>query len=243
MLIINIAVISKMFFLKLFPILLVIVMTGLIKIKTVKALTTCTPDDIECIFISSQYTVYGTVLATNETVASSRDYNATISVNCGYFSFSDPKSDPKDLVGESILVTGFGDRHDKCPDSYPGATVTAGENYLFFLYVNNSASSDKNRIFSVTNPCGGPLALTSPLLKSIANNIVRYPNNVITSLNTATCPTLPAADPNIVAATSTPLATNDIFSNAARTQDIYILSIISTIVAASLIFAVFGSVN
>ncbi|KAJ3281995.1 hypothetical protein HK104_011161 [Borealophlyctis nickersoniae] len=92
----------------------------------------CLPTDVVCRVQKSQYTVLGTVVSvTSNTTAS--DYNATVLIQCVYASVDPTVNTGANIIGQQVLITGFGPARAGCP-SNTGATVKVGTSYIFFLF-------------------------------------------------------------------------------------------------------------
>ncbi|TPX62335.1 hypothetical protein PhCBS80983_g00449 [Powellomyces hirtus] len=175
----------------------------------------CAVSDIVCLSSTAQYTVLANVVSNNanstDPGASPAAYNATVSVSCVYGSFGSGMGTGDGLVGQQVLVTGFGNPRNACPGRI-GAEAPTNFTGIFFIYVANRVGQGQQPVYTVFNPCGGPIVNSPANLLNLQSVLDKNPTNRLLKGNCifptpAPAPAVSGAGPTATAApTNTPLA-------------------------------------
>ncbi|KAI9202121.1 uncharacterized protein BJ171DRAFT_515751 [Polychytrium aggregatum] len=138
------------------------------------------PINPNCLISQAQYTILGYAVSTNigavGSTATASNYNATILVQCVYYSANLPSAQRTLKSGQSIAVAGFGAPNPRCPAGYPGSTVALNQSQIFFVYV---ATSTPSVIYGLFDICDSPLSTSYANLQAISNNIALNPDHSI----------------------------------------------------------------
>ncbi|KAI8811189.1 hypothetical protein BJ742DRAFT_154770 [Cladochytrium replicatum] len=182
--------------------------------QTAFAQGTCLPTDTACLVRSAQLTVLATITGTNlnetGTAANSTNYNATVTLQCGYYS-SDAaavallKPRLNSAVGTNVpvTVTGWGKPNPRCANNL-GAEAIVGTTKVLFVYV--TVGTDAASIvptLAVFDICQGGVDPTTQVLTTIAQLQQQNPANVINLGTNCTLPALPSTTTARTTATST----------------------------------------
>ncbi|KAI8810085.1 hypothetical protein BJ742DRAFT_207393 [Cladochytrium replicatum] len=183
-------------------------------VRTAFAQGTCLPTDTACLVRTAQLTVLATITGTNlnetGTAANSTNYNATVTLQCGYYS-SDAaavallKPRLNSAVGANVpvTVTGWGKPNPGCANNL-GAEAVVGSTKVLFVYV--TVGTDAASIvptLAVFDICQGGVDPTTQVLTTIAQLQQQNPANVINVGTNCTLPVLPSTTTARTTATST----------------------------------------
>jgi hypothetical protein len=156
------------------------------------------PAKPECVIQNSQYTILGTVTDNNigkTPYASTRNYNASIAVQCVWASFTNPPASGFGLVDTIIPVMGYGRPYAGCPNA-DGSDAEVNSTQIFFIYLHTGALSGPS-LYAVSNPCAGSLPYSPENVQLVANLVGADPSGKIAAQYRGTKPecTLPAPQP------------------------------------------------
>ncbi|RKO86264.1 hypothetical protein BDK51DRAFT_29759 [Blyttiomyces helicus] len=148
----------------------------------------CQPNDYTCYINKAQYTVLGTVVATNNgstfpgttTPGTPSNFTAEINIQCVWASASG--SSGANIIGQTVPVTGFGMPQSACTNVNSGANATVNASSVFFLYVQTGSSNPP--VMSLFDHCyGGGTSYTPDILQRIAAQIAKTPTLAIPAAN------------------------------------------------------------
>lgn len=138
------------------------------------------PPNMECMIQASQYTVVGTVVSnTRNSTGTPQNYNATIAIRCNFASNGATGNTGADVQGQTVLVTSFGSRTNRCPQG-SSSEATVGETRIFFIHVSTfRPRNGEARFYSIVDVCVGGLPFNEDNLKKIASFLKANPKNAI----------------------------------------------------------------
>ena len=185
------------------------------------------PAKPDCVIQNSQYTILGTVTDNNigkTPYASTRNYNASIAVQCVWTSFTNPPATGFGLVDTIIPVMGYGRPYAGCPNA-DGSDAEVNSTQIFFIYLHTGALTGPS-LYAVSNPCAGSLPYTPENVQLVSNLVGADPSGKIAAQYRGTKPecTLPAPQPlsaGSVAGASKPKTVVNIPNPGAASGDLH----------------------
>lgn len=162
--------------------LLLLVNAAAAQLLAPAAVTTCSlPATVNCLVGNAQYSVLGTVTASQQSPTTASNYNATMRIDCMYASYSSPVSNVN-LVGQSLLVANWGNPKQGCPAGrYAEAELNVQK--VYFIYVARAGATPATAVYGINYICVGGIANSTANLQDMSNVLAASPQNSIASLN------------------------------------------------------------
>ncbi|KAJ3268259.1 hypothetical protein HDV01_003233 [Terramyces sp. JEL0728] len=147
-----------------------------------------TSDPLTCFVKNAQYTVVGTVLSTNANTpfGNPSDYGVQMAIRCMYASFTVPPSTGEGIVGNTVLVNGFGLPNGQCSSNVNhGSSANVGDIKIYFIYTGTiqPGLAAKQMTYSLQYPCTGGIPFSVSNLYKIGDILGSFPGNAINGTN------------------------------------------------------------
>lgn len=185
--------------------------------------TTCGtfPPDVQCLVKSSQYTVLATVVSNTlgQPGSSPTNYNATLSIQCNWATFSEYRSEGVGVQGSQLLVTGFNVGSSRCPKGAISEAVVNTTKIFFIHVATRNPVPGQAIVYSIVDVCVGGITYNPDNLAQIATVLAENPSGAIDakyrgSADTCKLPTPTAtATPSTDNGTGPPLPGNSDYKN------------------------------